>query len=96
MLLFCQRFTIFTKVKQTLLMETRRDDILDFIIVGAGMIGASTAKYVSKCSDNARVAVIGVTEGDNVQSIINHKITLSLEVREMNPVYSEPGMMRLE
>ena len=77
-------------------METRRDDILDFIIVGAGMIGASTAKYVSKYGDNARVAVIGVTEGDNVQSIITHKITLSLEVREMNPVYSEPGMMRLE
>ena len=47
-------------------METRRDDILDFIIVGAGMIGASTAKHVSEYSDNARVAVIGVTEGDNV------------------------------
>ena len=77
-------------------METRRDDILDFIIVGAGMIGASTAKYVSKYGGKARVAVIGVTEGDNVKAIITDNITLSLEVREMNPVYLEPGMMRLE
>ena len=38
-------------------------DTFDFIIVGAGMIGSSTAKYVSKLCQG-KVGIVGVEEGD--------------------------------
>ena len=41
-------------------------ELYDYVIVGGGMIGSSTAKHVAKiCAEkniNARMALIGVTE----------------------------------
>ena len=49
------------------------DDIYDYVIVGAGMIGSSTAKYVAKlCSEknsNHKVALIGVIREGNHKEI---------------------------
>ena len=42
------------------------DHVYDFIIIGAGMIGSSTAKYVAKiCSqktEQMKIAIIGYNE----------------------------------
>ena len=42
------------------------DHVYDFIIIGAGMIGSSTAKYVAKiCSqktEQMKIAIVGYNE----------------------------------
>ena len=50
------------------------EDIYDYVIVGAGMIGSSTAKYVAKiCKErkiNQNVALIGVIE-EGINAILD-------------------------
>ena len=41
------------------------DSDFDIIVVGAGMFGSSAAKYLSKMSPSARVALIGPTEPED-------------------------------
>ena len=41
------------------------DQSFDIIVVGAGMFGSSAAKYLSKLSPGARVALIGPTEPED-------------------------------
>ena len=41
------------------------DQNFDIIVVGAGMFGSSSAKYLCKMSPSARVALIGPTEPED-------------------------------
>ena len=41
------------------------DQNFDIIVVGAGMFGSSSAKYLCKMSPRARVALIGPTEPED-------------------------------
>ena len=46
-------------------MAGNSDQNFDIIVVGAGMFGSSAAKYLSKMSPSARVALIGPTEPED-------------------------------
>ena len=41
------------------------DENFDVIVVGAGMFGSSSAKYLCKLAPSARVALIGPTEPED-------------------------------
>ena len=55
------------------------EDIYDYVIVGAGMIGSSAAKYVAKiCNErkqNQKVALVGVIEEGIHRSFYKDKVT---------------------